>query len=170
MTAKGSAAPRTAAPRKRPTAAEVAAKNAQIEELRRQLDARPAGLPAAAAPAQSTNGHGSPFTLIDLDDGAEPEPLRRAPLFKAGGKTYSMVTNPPPQWGFEALALAGGANGFGGEAGMAASQVFVLRMMLGNDGLRALRDRESIKPEKLTQIMRACSQAVYGAMEPPKTS
>jgi hypothetical protein len=166
MTATGSASatPKTqAVPKKRPTAAAIAARDARIAELERELG-MPSTLPAAAVQAAS------PVALIDLDDGTEAEELQRAPLFRAGGVTYSMVINPPPQWGFEAIALAGGADGMGPESGMAASQVFILRMMLGVDGLRALRDRDAINPQKLTQILAACSRTVYGAMEPPKTS
>lgn len=151
----------------RPSAAEIRARDTRIAELERELGMQSTvNVTAKPPPPVAVNGH----ALIDLDDGAEPEPLKRAPLFKAGGKTYSAVTNPPPQWGFEALTLAGGADGLGPESGMAASQVFILRRMLGDDGLRVLRDRESINPEKLVRILSHCSRLVYGAMEAPKTS
>lgn len=163
-----SASKGASAKRARPTAADIAARDAQIEDLRRQLAANP---PAAAAPA-AVDGQASPFPLIDLDDAAEPEPLKRVPLFKADGKEYTMVANPPPQWGFEALALAGDAGGADVAVGGAAarSQIFILRAMLGDDGLRALRTCKSITPEKLAQVLAICSQTVYGSLESPKAS
>ena|ERR1700722_1431440 len=123
---------------------------------------KPAAPPRRALP--SSMPADAPVIIgIPLPDEDEelPEP-ERVPVFQIGDDVYTMLKESPPTLGIESLDYAdrrGGA-GFG--------EIYLLRVMLGSDGLNALLDagkKRWITKAQYEAITRRVMAAALGVEE-----
>lgn len=102
-------------------------------------------------------------TLIDLDGPAE-EPKEREPLFKLGGKVYTIPVAVPAGWLVMASMIAV-------ESGETQALAWATRRMLGDEGWNALQEAK-LHDEQFAQILKVITTKVFPVTEAgaPKAS
>jgi hypothetical protein len=85
----------------------------------------------------------------------------REPFFYIDDTEYTIPVEGavPPALALQAMELAGGS------MGMVAAVPFILEMMLGTDGYRALRDCADITRKDFDRLSRVVSERCFGAAE-----
>ena len=112
--------------------------------------------PARTAPALADEE----YEVIRLD--AEPdETEERVPLFYIGDTEYTVVKRPGMNIGLQYLHLAR-------TSGQEIAVDYLLGKLLGDDGYRALREYDGLKPKDFERICEVAARLTLGALELPK--
>lgn len=116
---------------------------------------------ARTAPALPVPGQvDGEFEVVRLT--SEPDEVEeRVPLFYIDDTEYTVVKRPGVNIGLQYLHLTR-------TAGQEIAVDYLLGKLLGEDGYRALREYDRLKPEQFERICEVAARLTLGAMELPK--
>lgn len=131
---------------------------AKVTATKKATAKRPAARTAPALPVPALAD--DEYEVVRLD--AEPDEVEeRVPLFYIGDTEYTVVKRPGVNIGLQYLHLSR-------TSGQEIAVDYLLGKLLGDDGYRALREYDRLKPKDFERICEVAARLTLGAMELPK--